>query len=190
MLLKYYDDRNKQIWIITVMLLKQSTLEDTLSITNLFAGMLITFFKGKLYIFLIHFRQFIIIKYWRKKIFISSLREGFFKNQVKLFYLKYFFGIYIQWNSRTEPNRIESNRIKNGFAEFSISMFLWVRFDRTKLEKTLKYWKNSIDIDSVRYSRKFLEFHCIKISLEKNFHAYQTFFDHQLHSRSTCTCTL
>jgi hypothetical protein len=45
------------------MLLKQSTLEDTLSITNLFAGMLITFFKGKLYIFLIHFRQFIIIKY-------------------------------------------------------------------------------------------------------------------------------
>jgi hypothetical protein len=51
--------------------------------------------------------------------------------------------------------------------------FLWVR---TELEKTSKYWKNSIrfdrtnliEFDSVRYTRKVLEFHCNIRTKEKN----------------------
>jgi hypothetical protein len=95
--------------------------------------------------------------------------------------------LIVQWNSRTFlAYRTELNMASQDPNFFNISMFfsssvrsnrtlfyciwmilydvfdafewfLWVGFDRTELEKTVEILKK---FDSVRYSKKVLEFHC------------------------------
>jgi hypothetical protein len=115
------------------------------------------------------------IRLWQKilVIYMKIEKNGSFKN----------FWSFLQWNSRTFlACRTESKQI------------LWVRFDRTELcfiafesfnmmhlsdfyelEKTSKYWKNSIRFDWIRFSSIFQEssrvsLYCFSLNhLKKNF---------------------